>query len=304
MDRLEAIRAFVATLDDGSMAAAGRRLGKSPPAMTRAVANLEAQIGQPLFERTTRLVRLTEAGEKYAAVARRILEQLEEINLLSVAPRAKAQGLLSISAPLFAGAHILRPVLDDFIDLFPAVTASLLLSDQPANLIGDGMDVALRIANLAPSALIAIPLGTVRRVLCASPDYLARMPAVDRPSDLHKHDVITLSETRQARNWSFAAASQKTGARIIRLEPRLSVNSVEAAKASAIEGRGITRLLSYQIDNCIRDGRLQILLPEHEPRPLPVQLVASKERLSMSKTRCFVDFATPILKAEFAARAF
>lgn len=302
MDRLDAIRAFVATLDYGSMAAAGRRLGKSPPAMTRAITNLEMQVGAPLIERTTRFVRLTEAGEQFAEIARRILVQMEEINLLSGAPRAKPQGLLTISAPHMAGTQILRPILDDFIDSYPDIRASLLLSDRSANLVGDGMDIALRIANLPHSTLVAIPLGTVRRVVCASPDYLARIPAITVPSDLSGHRTITLAETRQARNWSFASGPSRAGARVIRLEPRLAVNSVEAAKASAIEGRGFARLLSYQVADCVRDGRLQIVLEDYEPRPLPIQLIASKERLSMSKTRCFVDFATPLLRAAFLAR--
>jgi DNA-binding transcriptional LysR family regulator len=301
MDRLEAINAFVATIDDGSMAAAGRRLGKSPPAMTRAIANLEMQVGVPLFERTTRLVRLTEAGEQFAEAARRILLQLEEINLLSATPMAKPHGLLTISAPVVAGTKILAPIVDAFLNSYPAVRCSLLLSDRSANLVSDGMDIALRIAHLPNSTLIAIPLGSVRRVVCASPDYLARMPQINIPSDIARHQTITLAETHQARNWSFASRVGGTGARVIRLEPRLSVNDVNTAKASAIAGHGLTRLLSYQVADSVHAGRLKIILPEYERRPLPVQLIASKERLAMPKTRCFVDFAVPLLRAEFAA---
>jgi DNA-binding transcriptional LysR family regulator len=189
----------------------------------------------------------------------------------------------------------LRPVLDAFLDAYPAVQARLLLLDRIANLVEEGFDAALRIAHLPDSGLIAIRVGSVRRVVCAAPAYLAAHPPVKEPGDLAAHAVIALAETRQETAWSFA------GARIARLAPRLSVNSIAGARGSAADGHGIVRLFSYQVAGEIRAGRLAILLGEFEPPPLPVHLVAPRDRLALSKTRAFVDFATPQLKAAFAA---
>jgi DNA-binding transcriptional LysR family regulator len=303
MDRLDAMRAFVVAIGEGSLAAAGRRLGRSPAAMTRAIAALETQIGVPLFERKTRIVRLTEAGARYAAVARRILSELEEINVLAAGAPAKPHGLLTVTAPVVAGAEILRPCLDDYLDAYPQVRAKLLLLDRPANLIEEGIDIALRIAHLPDSALVAMRVGDVRRVVCASPAYLARRPAIREPGDLAVHTIISLAETRQAENWSFAGRSARAGARNVRLAPRLLVNNIAAAKGSAIAGKGVTRLLSYQVAEEVRDGRLEILLERFEPALLPVHLIAPRERLAASKARAFVDFVLPPLRTAFAARS-
>jgi DNA-binding transcriptional LysR family regulator len=303
MDRLDAMRAFVLALDEGSLAAAGRRLGRSPPAMTRAIAALETQIGTMLFERKTRIIRLTEAGERYAAVARRILAELDEINLLAAGEAAQPRGLLTVTAPVVAGAEILRPSVDDYLDAYPQVSARLLLLDRFVNLVEEGIDVALRIGQLSDSALVAMRVGSVRRVVCAAPAYLKRHARVRAPGDLAEHRIISLAETRQAENWSFAPRSSRAGARVVRLSPRLLVNNIAAAKASALAGKGVARLLSYQVAEEVRDGRLAILLEKFEPAPMPVHLVAPRDRLAMPKTRAFVDFVLPRLKAAFAAKS-
>jgi DNA-binding transcriptional LysR family regulator len=303
MDRLDAMRAFVVALDEGSLAAAGRRLGRSPAAMTRAIAALETQLGTPLFERKTRIVRLTDSGARYAAVARRILAELEEINLLAAGEPAAPRGLLTVTAPVVAGADILRPCLDDYLDAYPEVRAMLLLVDRQTNLLEEGIDVALRIAYLPDSALVAMRVGSVRRVVCAAPAYLARHPAIREPGDLAAHRIISLAETRQTENWSFPAGTSRAGGRIVRLTPRLVVNTIAAAKGSAMAGKGVTRLFSYQVAEEVRDGRLAIVLDAFEPAALPVHLVALRERLAAPKTRAFVDFVLPRLKAAFEARS-
>lgn len=303
MDRLDAMRAFVLALEEGSLAAAGRRLGRSPPAMTRAIAALEAQIGMKLFERRTRLVRLTEAGARYAEVARRILAELEEINLLAAGEAARPRGVLTITAPVVAGAEILRPCLDAYLDAQPQVRARLLLLDRMANLGEEGIDVALRIGPLADSALVALRVGSVRRVVCAAPSYLKKHGAIREPGDLARHRIISLAETRQAENWSFAPRKPGAGARVIRLAPRLMVNTIAAAKGSALAGNGVARLLSYQVAEEVRSGKLAVLLERFEPAAMPVHLIAPRDRLAMPKTRTFVDFALPRLKTAFAAKA-
>lgn len=303
MDRLDAMRAFVAVLDEGSLAAAGRRLGRSPPAMTRAIAALETEIGRPLLERRTRAIRLTEAGERYAEVARRILAELEALAPLAAGAPIQPRGLLTVTAPVVAGAEILRPCLSEYLDLNPQVRARLLLFDRPANLLEEGIDVALRVAHLPDSTLVASLVGEVRRVVCASPAYLEKHGRIHAPNDLPAHQIISLAETRQAENWSFATRSSRAGGRIIRLTPRLAVNTIAAAKGAAVDGKGVARLLSYQVADEVRAGRLAIVLAEYEPAPLPVHLLAPRERLAAPKARAFVDYALPRLRAAFAARA-
>lgn len=303
MDRFEAMRALVMAVEEGSLAAAGRRLGRSPAAMTRAIAALEAQTGFPLFERKARNMRLTEMGESYVAAARRILAELDQFNVLTARGQTSPRGTLTITAPLCAGTEILRPVLDDYLDIHPQIRARVLLIDRTANLLDEGIDVALRIAHLPDSALVATRIGTVRRVVCASPSYLKRHPAIHEPGDLTVHQIISLAETRQSENWSFAVDGAHSGGRIVRLAPRMLVNNIAAAKGSAIDGKGVARLLSYQVAEEVGDGRLVVVLDAFEPAPLPVHLVALKERLSMPKTRMFVDFALPRLKAAFASRS-
>lgn len=303
MDRLDAMRSFLTAIDDGSLAAAGRRLGRSPAAMTRAIAALEAQIGAPLFERNTRIVRLTETGERYADSARRILAELDRLQGNAATPDASPRGVLTLTAPLTAGAEILRPVVGAFLDDYADVQARLLLFDRIANLVDEGFDAALRIGHLPDSRLVALRLGDVRHVVCAAPSYLAQHRRIREPGDLAAHAVIALAESGAEDHWTFpASGAPRTRGRMVRVRPRLSVNTIAAAKASAIEGAGIARLFSYQVADDVRAGRLKILLEAFEPAHLPVHLIAPKERLAAPKTRCFFDFAAPRVKAAFADR--
>jgi len=295
MDRLDALKALVLMVDEGSLAAAGRRIGRSSAAMTRALAALEASAGARLFERTTRRLRLTEAGARYVKAARRVLAEAEALADLAQADGAPA-GMLTLTAPRTAGAEILRPILHAFLGEHPRIQARLLLLDRVTNLVEEGFDAALRLAHLPDSSLMAVRVGSVRRVVCASPAYLARHRPIKHPSALAAHDIIGLAETQQETSWSFARG------RTVRLQPRLAINSIEGARASAIEGRGVARLLSYQIAEDVRAGRLKLLLQDFEPPPLPAHLVAPKDRLVLPKTRAFTDFAAPRLKAALAAK--
>jgi DNA-binding transcriptional LysR family regulator len=171
MDQLDALRAFIAALDEGSLAGAGRRLGRSPAAMTRTLAALEVRAGIRLFERSTRRLRLTEAGARYAAAARRVLAEADALDG-TAQEDAGPSGRLTLTAPVTAGSDILRPILDDFLATHPAVQGRLLLLDRLANLAEEGFDAALRIAHLPDSSLIAIRVGSVRRIVCAAPSYL------------------------------------------------------------------------------------------------------------------------------------
>jgi DNA-binding transcriptional LysR family regulator len=299
MDRIDAMKVFVVALDEGSLAGAGRKLGRSPAAVSRAVAFLEGHLGVALLHRTTRSIQLSEAGKSYAAACRRMLTDLEEADTLAAGEGSTPRGTINLTAPVTSGEQVLRPLLDDFLDAYPTVSARLYLLDRTVNLIDEGIDVALRIAHLPDSSMVAVRVGEVRRIVVAAPSYLAEHPRIDEPGDLAKQQIIAMNNSGVS-SWSFPPADGSTIPRAVHFTPRLLVNSVLAAVASAVEGRGVTRPLSYQVAEHVRDGRLQVLLRSDEYAPLPVHIVAPEGRLSVPKVRAFVDFAVPRLRAQFA----
>jgi DNA-binding transcriptional LysR family regulator len=299
MDRIDAMKVFVSAVDEGSLAAAGRRLGRSPAAVSRAIAFLEAHVGAELLHRTTRSLKLSEAGERYAAACRRVLIDLEEADIIAAGERSAPRGTLAITAPIIAGENVLRPVLDAFMNEYPTISVRLHLIDRPVNLIDEGIDVALRIAHLADSNFISIRLGEVRRVIAASPRYLAQHPVIREPADLARHRIITMTHFG-VDSWSFPPPEGSSFPRAVQFTPRLVVNTVRAAVASTAEGHGVTRLFSYHIAEEITEGRLQILLGKDEYPPLPVHLLAPEGRFAAPKVRAFVDFSVPRLKKYFA----
>jgi DNA-binding transcriptional LysR family regulator len=302
MDRIDAMKVFVAALNEGSLAGAGRKLGKSPAAVSRAIAFLEAHVGVDLLHRTTRSIKLSEAGERYAVACRRILIDLEEAHMVAAGERSAPRGTLTLTAPVAAGEDLVRPILDAFMDKYPAVSVRLHLLDRPVNLIDEGIDVALRLAHLADSTLVAIRVGDVRRVVAASPQYLTRHPKIVEPSDLPLHQIIAMTHFGLD-SWTFPPLAGTTVPRSVSLTPRLVVNSIRAAVASAVEGRGVTRMFSYHIAREVDSGQLEILLEDYEFPPLPVHLVSPHGRLSVPKVRAFVDFAVARLRPAFARLA-
>jgi DNA-binding transcriptional LysR family regulator len=299
MDRIDAMKVFVAALNEGSLAGAGRKLGKSPAAVSRAIAFLEVHVGAELLHRTTRSIKLSEAGERYAMACRRILIDLEEAHMVAAGERSAPRGTLTVTAPVAAGEDLVRPILDAFMDRYPAVSVRLHLLDRPANLIDEGIDIALRLAHLADSTLVAIRVGEVRRVVAAAPQYLARHPKIVEPSDLSLHQIIAMTHFGLD-SWTFPPLAGTTIPRSVSLAPRLVVNSIRAAVASAVEGRGVTRMFSYHVAHEVGSGQLEILLADDEYPALPVHLVSPQGRLSVPKVRAFVDFAVPLLRPAFA----
>jgi len=299
MDRIEAMKIFIAALDEGSLAGASRRTGRSPAAVSRAVAYLEAHVGVPLLHRTTRSIKLSEAGERYAAACRKVLADLEEADRQAAGERSVPRGTLTITSTMFIGVELLRPIVDAFIEEFPTVNVRMHLLERPVNLIDEGMDLALRVTPLADSTLVATRIGEARRVIVASPRYLATHPVIQQPSDLSAHQIITMSHMGLD-SWSFPPTEGSSIHQSIPFTPRLVVNNVHAARASAVEGHGVTRLLSYHVASELEQDALRIVLADAEPVPLPVHLVSPYGRLSVPKVRAFVDFATPRLRAIFA----
>jgi DNA-binding transcriptional LysR family regulator len=300
VDRLDAMKVFVTALDEGSLAGAGRKLRRSPAAVSRAIAFLEEHVGTELLHRTTRSIKLSEAGERYAAACRRVLIDLEEADVMAAGERSAPRGTLTVTATAFAGETILSPIIDAFLDAYPAVSVRLYLLDRFVNLIDEGIDVALRIAHLSDSSLVATRVGEVRRVVAAAPRYLAQNPRITEPADLAKHQIITFADLG-IDSWSFPPVNGSTAPHMVNFTPRLIVNSIRGAIVSAVSGRGVTRVLSYHIPQEVRDGSLEIVLKDHEPPPLPVHLIAPHGRLTVPKVRAFVDMALPRLRSHFAA---
>ncbi|HXC30345.1 MAG TPA: LysR family transcriptional regulator [Stellaceae bacterium] len=302
MDRIDAMKVFVAALDEGSLAGAGRKLGRSPAAVSRAVAFLEDHVGVPLLHRTTRSNKLSEVGERYATACRRVLSDLMEADTLASSERSAPRGIVVVSAPVVSGEEMLRPIVDDFLDTFPTVSARLLLVDRPPNMIDEGIDIALRMEHLPDSSMIAVKVGEVRRVIVAAPSYLAKHDPINEPGDLSQHQIIALSHFGVS-SWSFPPANGSSIPRTAQFTPRAVVDSVRAAIASAVDGRGVTRVFSNQIADHVRGGRLQIVLGAEETAPVPVNLVLPDGRLSLPKVRAFVDYVVPRLRTQFARLA-
>ena len=291
MDRLEELSALVAILDTGSLAAAGRRLRRSPPAMTRLLAGLEERVGAQLVVRTTRRLAPTDAGRRLAEQARTLIAGYDgAVREVAAAP---VSGLLRVTAPLVFGRRHVTPLVASFLDAHPAVTVELVLSDRTLNLVEEGLDVAVRIGRLADSGLVARRVGEVRRLLVASPDYLARRGVPRSPADLARHDVIFSSTRPAPLEWRFGAGRGTA----VRLAPRLLVNEVDAMLLAVRAGRGIGRPLSYQVADDLASGALVRLLPELEPPALPVQLVTPAARHPPARVRAFLDHAARSLAA-------
>jgi DNA-binding transcriptional LysR family regulator len=297
MDRVDALRAFVVSVDRGSLSAAARALGKSPASITRAVASIEERLGTRIVSRTTRALKLTEAGERYIVVARRVLTELDEAEKSADAGLTEPQGVLSVTAPVAFGSLHVRPIVDTYLASHSGVRVRLLLLDRVVSIIDEGVDVAVRIAHLPDSALIAIAAGSVRRMVVASPEYLELHGRPKTPSDLAAHRCVASTAITPSDVWTFGARREGDRAKHVRITPVLSVNLAEAAIRSALSGIGITCALSYQVSEQLSSGALVRLLGAFEPPPLPVHLVYPAANARTAKVRAFVELAAPRLRS-------
>ena len=296
MDRFDTMRAFAAVAELEGFGAAARRLGLSPPAVTRAVAAIEAHLGTRLFHRTTRRVRLTDTGERYLADVRRILGEIEEAEAAAVGAQTEPRGALAVTASQMFGRRFVAPIMLAFLNRYPQVQGRLVLLDRVTDLIEEGFEVAVRIAALPDSDLSAVRVGEVRRVVCASPAYLKRKGTPRRPADLARHDGIAFVPS-VGDPWSLT-----DGSRRVSVAPRtlLQVNVADVAIAAALDGRGVTRVLSYQVARELKSGRLKVVLEAFEPPPIPIHLVHLEGRRANARVRAFVDFAAARLRKALA----
>jgi len=291
MDRLDELAVFVRIVEEGSLVRAAGRLRRSPPAVTRALAALEARVGQRLVDRTTRRLAPTEAGRRLYDKARALVTDYEAAT--STAPGMPVQGVLRITAPVQFGRRHMAPIVGRFLDAHDGVEIELVLNDRNIDLIEEGIDVALRIGPLADSSLLARPVGQVRRLWVASPGYLARRGTPRTPADLAGHEAL-LGTLRGNREWSFAGGRRGAPAR---LAGRFRVDDVETRLRAAREGRGIAQLLSYQAADDLAAGRLVRLLGAWEGPPLPVHLLTKGRAHRAPRIDAFLDFAARRLKA-------
>ncbi|MEO8153753.1 MAG: LysR family transcriptional regulator [Rhizobacter sp.] len=309
MDKLEGMRIFVAVADACGFAPAARELGLSPPAVTRAIAALEARVGAQLLRRSTRSVALTEAGVRFHADCRRILAEIDEAEASASGAHEVPQGQLSITAPLMFGRLHVAPVLLAFMAQHPQLTSRSFFSDQIVHLLDEGFDVAVRIARLPDSGLTALRAGHVRRVVVASPQYLAEHGVPRKPADLAQHRGMGFSQHGSvSAQWVFYPPGRKSRAggkgsadgatETAHPQMQMVTNAGEMAIAAALAGHGLARALSYQVANDVLAGRLQVVMADHEPSPIPVQLVYVEGRKAAAKVRAFAEFALERLRAE------
>ncbi|HYZ31429.1 MAG TPA: LysR family transcriptional regulator [Crenalkalicoccus sp.] len=296
MDRIEAMATLLAVVRAGSLSAASRELRTPIATVSRRISELEAHLGTRLLTRTTRRITLTDAGEAYAAACRHILEQVEEAERAASGEYRAPRGELTVTASMMLGRRYLTPIATDFLGAYPDVVVHLRLSDRALDLHQEHVDVAVRLGPLPDSSLVARRVGEIRRVLAASPEYLARRGTPGTPAELAGHDCLDFAGFRTFSAWDLSPDGAETGVR-----PRLSIDTAEPLVDAAIAGAGIVGLFSFHIAAAVRAGQLVPLLRGFEPPPLPVHLVYLGGGPLPLKVRAFLDFAAPRLKAALEA---
>lgn len=297
MDRLHLMSVYVAVVEAEGFAGGARKLHMSPPAVTRAIAALEERLGVKLLNRTTRYVRMTEAGQKYYEDAKRIIALADEADDAALGIHAEPRGQLAVTASVLFGRLHVMPGIIEYLRRYPAVEINALFVDRVVNMLEEGVDVAIRIAELPDSSYRALRVGSVRRVLCASPDYLDAHGIPQTPDDLLKHRII-LARGLNPNNEIRLLDDGQT--QTVKLQPILSVSDNDSAANAAMAGMGITRLLSYQIAEPLQTGKLKIVLSEFESPPVPIHILHREGRHSSAKIRAFVDLMAERLRAELS----
>lgn len=299
MDRLEAMSIVLTVVETGSLSAAARRLNTPVATASRKISELEAHLRTKLFDRSARKLALTDAGSTYVAASKRILADVTEAERAASGEYTAPTGELIVTAPVSLGRLCLVPILAEFLRSYPDIDIRLVLDDKIISLPEDQVDVALRVGVLPDSRLVALRVGTVRPVMCASPAYLAARGTPQTPEDLVGHDCINYEGfSAPAPNaWPFVRGKTDVAAAV---HSRLVVTNVEAACDAARAGVGITRAFSYHVAASLEAGTLKTVLDDYQPPGLPVSLLYAAGRFLPIKLRAFLDFAGPRLKARLA----
>lgn len=299
IDRLEAMRILLLSVDHGSFSAAGRTLRMPLPTVSRKVSELEAHLGTRLLLRTTRKLALTDAGRTFLLASRRILDEVDEAERAAAGEFQAPRGELVLTAPvLFGQLHIL-PVVTKFLVVYPEINVRLHLSDRNLDLLDEHVDMAVRIGTLPDSSMVATRTGSMRVVVCASPTLLAAYGEPTSPDGLVALPSVSFDPMSSA--WVRPFSQGGTASVPIAIRPRLSVSTAEAAVWAAIQGVGVTRVLHYQCADAVHDGSLRLILENFEPEPLPVHLIHAARGDLPLKMRAFLDFAVPHMRGNLTS---
>ena len=294
MDRLDAMRVFVAVVESKGFSAASRALSMPLATVSRKIAELESHLGAQLLIRSTRKLTVTDSGQRYYEDVRRILDEIGEAERQASGEYQRPKGHLTITAPtLFGRLHVL-PAVNDFMKIHPDINIQLYLTNHVVDLLEDHINLGIRIGALSDSSLIALRVGSVRQIVCASPGYLSQQGRPLSSNDLAGHQCISFSKFGAPEEWAFKMPSGQIQQFPVR--PRLLLNSIEGAVFSAREDGGLVQLYSYQAAFHVADGSLEIVLDRYEIEPPPVSIVYPQGRLVPQKMRAFVDFAMPRLR--------
>lgn len=293
MDRLDAMTVLLAAVETGSLSKASRKLQLPLATISRKMADLESHLKATLLIRSARGLELTPAGRTYVVAAKSILEQVVEAERTVAGEYTEPKGDLVVTAPIMFGRMHVLPIVSSFLAAYPDVSVGLELTDRVTHFPDDQVDVALRVGNLPDSNLIAVGVGAIRRVTCASPTYLSTRGIPSTPEDLAQHDVISFDSVTTTSIWNFRSAGEEIG---VPIRSRLSVNTIDAAIDAGLSGAGVIRAMSYQVVDYVRNNRLAIVLEAFEPPVRPVHLVYDKQNRLPLKLRAFIDFVIPRLR--------
>lgn len=289
MNTLQHMEVVLAIAEKGSLTAAANDLDTSLPTVVRILAAAETHLGVRLFDRTTRRLRITEEGELYLATCRRVLEEIRDIENSLRERHTEPVGGLTLTAPVLFGRLHVSPVLNAFITEFPRVSAKLILLDRAVDLVEEGIDIAVRIGPVNSLDLVATPIGQVRRVVCATPQRLAQTP-ITSPKDLEQAPFVQSLSLVPGHELSFQHGPNKS-TRVALKQIRVSSNNNDVVISACLDHLGVGVFLSYQVQHLVAEGRLQVVLEEFEPVPLPVSLLYSPSRRLSARMRAFIKWA-------------
>lgn len=300
MDRLSAMQTFVRVVESGSFSAVAREAQSTQSAVSKQVAALERALGVQLLSRTTRSLALTEAGERYFEQARRLVAEIAELESAVQRGEQQLTGWLRVAASVGFGRLKLMPLVQTFLAAHPGVKIDLRLNDGFIDLVEQGVDVAVRIGELADSTLVARRIGTTQRVLIATRKYLRSLPkgvkAPRHPEDLARHNCVVYTELATQNAWTFTAGPgslAETGTVVtVRAQGNLQTNSSEVVRAAVLAGVGIGFSPTWLFEDEMGKGDLQVLLPDWPTPPLPVHLVSASQRRQSAKVKAFTDHLT------------
>jgi len=294
MDKLSAMAIFVAVVDEGGFASAARKLQISPPVVTRAITELEESMGVRLLSRTTRVVRVTDVGARYAIDCRRILADVSDSETSATGTHAAPRGRLVVTSSVMFGAMYVTPIVTEYLRRYPETDVECRFLDRVVNMMDEGVDAAIRIGTLPDSSYQAVKVGQVRQIVCASPGYLKERGIPKTPEDLAQHDIIAALPVTQSLDWKFERDGKPLACMV---RPRMSTTSNDAALRAALDGFGLTRVISYMAAPDLAAGRLKTVLAQYEAPPVPVNVVHHEGRQSTGKVRAFLDLAIAGLRA-------